>query len=47
MHLRRAQEAILIGHGTHLAISEDVARANDHATFVWLSRSVASAASIR
>ena len=47
MHLRRAQGATLIGHGTHLAISEDVARANDHDTIAGLVGSVASAASIR
>ena len=47
MHLRRAQGATLIGHGTHLAISEDVARANDHGTITGLLGSVASAASIR
>jgi len=34
MHLRHAQGAILIGHGTHLAITDDVARAYDHDTIL-------------
>ncbi len=44
MHLRRAQGAILIGHGTHLAVTEDVARANDHGIIAVILGSVASAA---
>ena len=44
MHLRRAQEAILVGHRTHLAITEEVARAYDHGTIAGLLASAASAA---
>ena len=34
VHLRRAQGTILVGHGAHLAIAEDVARANNHGTIL-------------
>jgi hypothetical protein len=47
MYLRHAQGAVLISRRPHLAVTEGIARADDHDTIAELSDSVVSAAAIR